>query len=85
MDVCLDNLQHSDKYMKLKDLSIYSGISVRKLRDLIKDLVNPLPCFRMDGVILVKKSEFDIWMERNFRLRQRDIDQIVDEVVSELG
>jgi len=74
----------SDKYLKLKDLSAYSGISVRKLRDFIRDSEYPLPSFRMEGMILVKQSEFDGWMERYFRLRKTDLDQIVDEVVSGL-
>jgi hypothetical protein len=73
-----------DEYMKLKALSHYSGISVRKLRDYVKDPDCPLPCFRMTGLILVKRSDFDRWMEENFKLKERDIDKIVYEVVNEL-
>jgi predicted DNA-binding transcriptional regulator AlpA len=73
-----------DKYLKLKAMSAYSGISIRKLRECIKDAEHPLPCFRMEGMILVKRSEFDRWMERHFRLRKRDIDQVIDEVMKGL-
>jgi len=82
MENHLKNCQYSDKYLKLKDLSVYSGMSIRRLRDFIKDPEHPLPCFRMEGMILVRQSEFNSWMERNFRLREKDIDQIVDEVVN---
>ena len=84
MEDLRDATQFNDNYLKLKDLSVYSGLSVRKLRDLIRDSENPLPCFRMDGLILVRRSEFDSWMEQSFRLKARDIDQIVDEVMDEL-
>lgn len=73
-----------DCYMSLRALSVYSGISKRKLDDLRKDPYNPLPTFRVDGKVLVKKSEFDRWMER-YRVRvsgaSRNVDQILEEVM----
>jgi len=82
----MDNFEEikesNDKYLKLKDLSVYSGISIRRLRDFIKDPEHSLPCFRMEGMILVRRCEFDSWMEQHFRLRKRDLEQIVDEVVN---
>lgn len=84
MENHLKNRQYSDKYLKLKDLSVYSGMSIRRLRDFIKDPEHSLPCFRMEGMILVRRCEFDSWMEQHFRLRKRDLDQIVDEVVNGL-
>jgi len=45
-------------------LATYSGLSVRTLRALLVDPVDPLPYFRLPGKILVKKSEFDAWIER---------------------
>jgi hypothetical protein len=71
-----------DPYMDLQALSQYSSISVRKLRDLLKDPPRPLPCYRVDGKILVRRSEFDAWMQR-FKYTP-DLDKIVDEVVSEI-
>ncbi len=76
-----------DCYMSLRALSAYSGISKRKLDDLRKDPYDPLPTFKVDGKVLVKKSEFDRWMERhrvsNTRVGQ-DINQVVEEVMDRL-
>ena len=69
-----------DPYMDLQALSQYSSISVRKLRDLLKDPLRPLPCFRVDGKIVVRWSEFQRWMEA-YRYTP-DLDKLVDEVVS---
>lgn len=52
-----------DPYMGLKALAVYSGLSVRKLRQLIdRDPADALPCYRVDGRVLVRRSEFDAWM-----------------------
>jgi helix-turn-helix protein len=54
-----------DPFMSLKALSAYSGLSVRKLRQLIdRDPADALPVYRVDGRILVRRSEFDEWMRR---------------------
>ncbi len=84
MEKRLTSSQNGDKYMKLKELSSYSGISVRKLRELLKDPDWPIPHFRMySGMILVKRSEFDEWMTTNFRWTENEMDQIVNEVMEE--
>ncbi len=71
-----------DPWLSLRALSGYSGLSVRKLRDCLTRPVSPLPCYRVDGKILVRKSDFDRWMEA-FR-HTPDLDRLVDEVVGEL-
>lgn len=69
-------------YFDLKGLSKYSTISVRTLRDYIKN--NELPCFKVGGKILVKRSEFDQWMEQ-FRVKKgQDLDMIVDDIIKNL-
>ena len=71
-----------DQYFDLSGLSAYSSIGVSTLRGHIKR--DALPCFRLRGKILVKKSEFDAWMNR-FRLHKRqDISTIVDEAMERL-
>ncbi len=70
-----------DPYLDLKALRKCCSISVRKLRDLLKDPLRPLPCYRVDGKILVRWSEFQCWMEA-YRYTS-DVDRVVDEVVSE--
>jgi excisionase family DNA binding protein len=51
--------------MSLKALAVYSGLSVRKLRQLIdRDAANALPAYRVDGRVLVRRSEFDDYIAR---------------------
>jgi hypothetical protein len=54
-----------DPYLSLRALAGYSGLSVRTLRgfvDLPPDTA--LPCFRLPGKLLVRRSEFDAWIVR---------------------
>ena len=51
-----------DPYLSLRGLADYSGLSVRKLRDLINDPAHPLPCYRVGGKLLVRRSEYDAWV-----------------------
>jgi len=60
-----------DPFLSLKALACYAGLSVRSLRqftDLPPD--QALPCYRLPGKILVRRSEFDAWME-HYRSRGR--------------
>lgn len=61
-----------DPYFSLKALAVYSSISVTKLRSFINDLPPEqcLPCYRLTGKILVRRSAFDSWMEQ-YRARGR--------------
>jgi len=51
-----------DPYLPLRALASYSGLSVRRLRQLLDDRARPLPRYRVGGKILVRRSEFDQWM-----------------------
>ena len=52
-----------DPYLGMKALASYSGLSVRKLRQLIdRDPADALPCYRVDSRVLVRRSEFDAYM-----------------------
>ena len=53
-----------DPFLSLKALADYAGLSVRTLRtylDLLPD--QALPCYRIGGKILVRRSAFDAWMQ----------------------
>ncbi len=50
-----------DPWLSLKALAAYSGLSVRRLRDLLEDPAHPLPHYRIGGKILVRRSEYDGW------------------------
>lgn len=49
-------------YLDLQALANYSCTSVRWLRNRLVDRTCPLPCYRVEGKILVKREEFEQWM-----------------------
>jgi hypothetical protein len=60
-----------DPYLPLRALAGYSGLSIRKLRQLLElPPADALPCYRIPGVpgrrlggkILVRRSVFDAWI-----------------------
>jgi len=54
-----------DPFLSLKALSQYSSLSVRTLRHFV-DLPpeKALPSYRLPGKLLVRRSEFDAWLEQ---------------------
>jgi hypothetical protein len=73
-----------DPFLSLKALASYSGLSVRTLRSHLEDIADPLPCYRVRGKILVRRSEFDGWMAQHRRVGRVDVDRIVSDVLKEL-
>lgn len=51
-----------DQYFDLKGLSAYSALAVSTLRDYIRK--GRLPCFKLEGKILVRRSDFDQWIDQ---------------------
>ena len=83
----MDNL--SDEYLELKGASTYSKMGVSTLRYHIRK--NGLPCYKIPGkkgntgMILIKRSEFDNWMER---FRANDFinpEALADDVINSLN
>lgn len=73
-----------DPFLSLKALAGYSGLSVRKLREYLDDPAHPLPCYRVGGKILVRRSEFDRWIA-TYRTRGHvGGDHLVSDVLSRL-
>jgi hypothetical protein len=66
-----DAVPRDDGYLSLRALAVYSDMSVRTLRNYLAHASNPIPHYKMDGKILVKRSEFDAWM-RSFRVEKSD-------------
>lgn len=54
-------------YLSLRSLAAYSDLAVRTLRDYCNHPKHPMPHYRMDGKILVKRSEFEAWI-RTFKV-----------------
>lgn len=72
-------------YLDLKTLAVYSSSSVRWLRDRLVDKICPLPHHRVEGKILVRRSDFDSWMD-HFRTADTSpgLNTLVDDVLSSL-
>ncbi|MDO8795395.1 MAG: helix-turn-helix domain-containing protein [Vicinamibacterales bacterium] len=52
-----------DRYLGIAELAHYSGLSQHTIRKHLTDATRPLKHYRVGGRLLVKKSEFDRWME----------------------
>lgn len=52
-----------DRYFGIAALANYSGLSQHTIRKYLIDPKRPLKHYRVGGRLLVKKSEFDRWME----------------------
>ena len=73
-----------DPYLSLAALARYGSLSVRKLRAHLNDMTHPLPCYRVGGKILVRRSEFDGWMAAFRQWGRRDVDRLVADVLREV-
>ncbi len=75
-----------DPFLSLRALASYSGLSVRKLRDLLDDPSGPLPAYQVGSKILVRRSEFDVWMAAHRRSARADArDRVIDEMLHALS
>ena len=71
-----------DQYFDLRGLSVYAALGVGTLRDHIKS--GDLPAFKVKGKILVKRSEFDTWIE-GYRLNMKqDLKNLVNDVIGQV-
>jgi hypothetical protein len=66
-----------DPFLSLRALATYSGLGVRTLRTYLSDIAHPLPCYRVGGKILVRRSEFDTWMAPHRHVGREDIARLV--------
>ena len=72
-------------YLDLKALAAYSSCSVRWLRDRLVDRLHPLPHYRIEGKILVKREEFDRWLSGSHVVNSaHGLSEIVDSVVAHM-
>jgi excisionase family DNA binding protein len=74
-----------DPYLSLRALASYAGLSVRKLRDHLDDPAHPLPCYRVGGKMLVRRSEFDAWILAYRHRGGQDVDGLVRDVMRGLS
>lgn len=78
----MNSLNHKDRLLDLRGLSEYSCLGVPTLRDYLRS--GGLPHFKLKGKILVRLSEFNQWVE-SFRVDgERNINNLVNEVIEGL-
>lgn len=68
-----------DRYLTIRELALYAGLCQKTIRNALVDPTNPLPHYRPTRKILVKRSEFDAWMEKH-RETAPDISAVVREM-----
>jgi hypothetical protein len=73
-----------DPFLSLRALAAYSGLSVRKLRQHLEDSARPVPCYRVGGKILVRRSEFDAWITAYRQRGRLDVNRIVGDVLRDV-
>lgn len=71
----------ADRWLDLRALQKYAGVSERSLRAWIHRPINPLPAVRVGGKILVRRSTFDQWLE-NHRVKAVDVAAIVEQIAA---
>jgi excisionase family DNA binding protein len=75
-----NNSAYQDRYLDLQRLSEYSSVAVPTLREHLRR--GTLPHFKLRGKILVKRSEFDGWIQQ-FRVDKRDeLEGLVEEAIA---
>lgn len=71
------------EWLSLRELAYYADISERTLRSWIHSPTNPLPAVKVCGKILVRKSEFDAYLQQ-YRVKDNtgvDINSLVQDVL----
>ncbi len=68
-------------YFSKKQLSEYSGFSLRRIHDLLNG-PNPIPHFRVGRSIRVRREDFDSWLEAHYKVHSDLVDRLVGEVMA---
>ncbi len=72
------------EYYSISNLSEYTGISGRTLRDLLHCPSNPIPHYRIGStgrILRIKKAEFDDWMMSQRATNENGIDALLESVM----
>jgi excisionase family DNA binding protein len=73
------------EWLDLRQLTKYAAVSERTLRAWIHEPSNPLPAYRVGSKILVRKRDFDIYIERHPVRSAESVNALVDEILSGVG
>jgi excisionase family DNA binding protein len=76
--------QPQQEWLDLEGLTQYAAVCERTLRTWIHSPVDPLPAAQVGKKFLVRRRDFDEWLERRrFRPREAvDVSAMVDEIVA---
>ena len=74
-------------WMDLRDLTKYAAVSERTIREWIHLSQNALPAVQVGKKLLVRRSDFDAWLENHqFRpIESINVSGLVNDLLSELG
>jgi excisionase family DNA binding protein len=78
-DMIQATISLNDQYFDLQGLSLYACIPVSTLRDYMRK--ESLPYFKPRGKVLVKRSEFDKWLETYRVDRSVRLNEIINDVL----
>lgn len=73
-----------DPYLSLRAAVGYTGLSVRTLRGWLTNPGHPLPCYRVNGKILLRRSELDRWLSGFRSVGQQDLDAMVENLIDDI-
>lgn len=73
----------SREWLGLRELTEYADLSERTLRSWIYSPTDPLPATKVRGKVLVRKTDFDLYLQRHSvkPLKSIDLDGIVNAVM----
>ena len=71
------------QWLGLKELTQYADLSERTIRPWIYSAVDPLPAAKVCGKVLVRKSDFDAYLQRHRikRLEEINLDATVQDAI----
>jgi hypothetical protein len=73
------------EWLDLQALTRYAAVSERTLRTWIHDPVTPLPACQVGKKILVRRRDFDMYLEKH-RLRSTEtVKTLVDEILGKVA
>jgi len=77
--------EHSKmEWLDLKQLRQYAAISERTLRSWVHDTADPLPAYQVGTKILVRKRDFDSYVERHPLRPTGTLESLVNKILAEV-
>lgn len=73
-----------DPYLSLRALAAYSSLSERLLRSFLSAPEHPLPHYRVGGRVLVKRAEFDAWIQVFRHSEDDEAETIAERILADL-